>query len=110
MKPYNIAIALFFFRTKKGKTQKQLAEEVGIDQSYVSRIETLNRTSIRAKKPSIETLEKILKNLDVSFSTFFIVAESIANVPVKNRKLIEKMIALMEEEIALYAKMSDLTG
>lgn len=72
MKPYNVPLALFYFRCLRGNTQAQLAEQSGLTQDYISRIEK------NQKQPSLETLEKLLRALDVSFSEFFAAAEIIA--------------------------------
>ena len=102
MKPYNLSLALFFFRTKKGKTQKQLAELAGVKQNYISHIETEN------KKPTLDTFEKILDPLGVSFSQFFDVAERIAGLKEKKLELVEKMLDLREREIFLLNKIKSV--
>ncbi len=70
-KPYSIPLALHYLRMSKNMTQSQLAQEVGIGQDYVSRIEK------DLKKPTVETLERLLDVFDVSFSEFFQIAEKL---------------------------------
>ena len=53
------------FREKKKFTQDKLAELVGIDPKHLSRIEN------GRNYPSIETLEKLIDNLEVSFEDIF---------------------------------------
>lgn len=53
------------FRENRKYTQDKLAEKVGIDPKHLSRIEN------GRNYPSLETLEKILENLDVSFDEIF---------------------------------------
>jgi len=74
MKPYTVPLALFYFRRLRGHTQAQLAELSGVTQDYISRIEKSQ------KQPSLETLERLLTALEVSFSEFFTVAETIADL------------------------------
>lgn len=51
-------------RLKKGLTQKELAEECGMFDSAIRRIE------LGGQKPKFETLEKIAKALDISVYEF----------------------------------------
>ncbi len=53
------------FRENRRYTQDRLAEMVGIDPKHLSRIEN------GRNYPSLETLEKILDNLDVSYEEIF---------------------------------------
>lgn len=53
------------YRKSKGLTTKQLAEKAMVAQSSISDIEN-NKIS-----PSIDTLNRLLKALDLSFSDFF---------------------------------------
>lgn len=54
-----------FFRESRKLTQERLAEMVGIDSKHLSRIEN------GRNYPSLETLEKILENLDVTYEEVF---------------------------------------
>ena len=54
-----------FFRESRKFTQEKLAEMVGIDSKHLSRIEN------GRNYPSLETLEKILENLDVTYEEIF---------------------------------------
>lgn len=53
------------FRENRKLTQDKLAEMVGIDPKHLSRIEN------GRNYPSLETLEKILDNLDVTYEEIF---------------------------------------
>ena len=53
------------YREKQKFTQEKLAELTGIDPKHLSRIEN------GRNYPSIETLEKLTKNLDVTFEDIF---------------------------------------
>lgn len=53
------------FRENRRYTQDKLAEMVGIDPKHLSRIEN------GRNYPSLDTLEKILDNLDVSYEEIF---------------------------------------
>ncbi|GFO58754.1 hypothetical protein GMST_10790 [Geomonas silvestris] len=52
-------------RRRVGMSQDQLAERVGIEGKYISRIEVGRRS------PSLETLEKIADSLDVEMKELF---------------------------------------
>lgn len=58
---YDISMKIFDFRTKKGWTQKQLAERLGIKQAMVSKLES------GQYNPTIEQLWKISKKLKWDF-------------------------------------------
>lgn len=58
---YDISMKIFDFRTKKGWTQKQLAEKLGIKQAMVSKLES------GQYNPTIEQLWKISKKLKWDF-------------------------------------------
>jgi transcriptional regulator with XRE-family HTH domain len=60
-----IGAALREIREKKNITQAVLATVSGIDRTFISHVENGGRNI------SIETLEKILKGLDVTFKEFF---------------------------------------
>ena len=53
------------YRTQRNFTQEMLSFNSGVNLSYLSEIER------GIKKPSVETLEKLLKALDVTFLKFF---------------------------------------
>ena len=53
------------FRERKNFTQDKLAELVGIDPKHLSRIEN------GRNYPSIETLEKLVQNLNITFEDLF---------------------------------------
>jgi transcriptional regulator with XRE-family HTH domain len=60
-----IASKLRQFRLEKGLTQVELAEKAGINSNYYAKVE---RGDL---KPSVETLEKIIKALGVKSSDVF---------------------------------------
>ena len=64
--PAKIATAIAQLREKKGKTQNQLAREVGVTQQVISRLENPERSNM-----TLATLNKIAlalgKHLQVSF-------------------------------------------
>lgn len=53
------------FRERKNLTQEKLAEMVGIDPKHLSRIEN------GRNYPSVDTLEKLVDNLNVTFEDIF---------------------------------------
>lgn len=61
-----IASRIRELRITKNMTQEQLAEKIGIDVSYLGRIERGKSSNIQ-----ISTLEKIVNALDVDYLTFF---------------------------------------
>jgi transcriptional regulator with XRE-family HTH domain len=56
---YNIA----YYRKKRGLTQQELADKVGISKSYLSKIESPNSK----KQGTLEILLNIVEALDISF-------------------------------------------
>lgn len=52
-------------REQKGMSRAVLSEKTGIDETYIGRIER------REINTTIETLDKIIKGLDVSYDEFF---------------------------------------
>jgi len=60
-----IAAKLKQLRLQKGLTQVQLAQKAGINDNYYAKVE---RSDL---KPSVETLEKIIKALGVKSSDVF---------------------------------------
>lgn len=72
LKPYSVPLALYYLRVSRGMTQSALARASDLGQDFISHIERGN------KKPSLETLEKVLDVLGISLSGFFALAERIA--------------------------------
>lgn len=52
-------------RNEQGLSQEKLALKAGLDRTYLAGVEQGKRN------PSLKSMEKILKALDVSFSYFF---------------------------------------
>lgn len=63
---YEIAKRIRELRITKDLTQEQLAEKIGVDVSFLGRIERGKSANIQ-----ITTLEKIIHALDEEYSTFF---------------------------------------
>lgn len=73
-----IGNSVSFFRSKNDLTQKELAKEVGIDQSYLSQIEN------NKKQPSTKLLEKICSVLNITLPILLV--NSIEQSDVKDEK------------------------
>lgn len=95
-------------RKSKGLTQEELAEKAGINASYMGTVERGDRNI------SIETLEKIMKGLDVTPTDFFqfheIESDDLKN---ENDKLLEMMKSLLynrpvEENKLIYRVIKDI--
>ena len=77
-------------RAKKGLTQEELAERMGINPKYLSSIE-------RGKEnPTLQTLIKASESLEIDFSEMLSILE--AEDPVKSRELLHFMIDQADEE------------
>ncbi len=61
----SISKAIKVIRTQKGLSQEKLATKAGLDRTYISGIERLQRNC------SVDSLEKIIKALGVSTAEFF---------------------------------------
>ena len=57
-------------RIKKGLSQEQLADDCGLDRTYITYVEN------GKKNITVETLYKLTKALDISLSEFFLIDES----------------------------------
>lgn len=105
-KDYDLPLALRFLRAKRGKTQSNIAEDANVDRSYISHIES------DTKVPAIETLDSILKALDISFSDFFRLAEdmkkNVKKLPKADKKLVCQLFDLNEKERVLAYKLDEL--
>jgi len=64
----NYGKAIRTIRASKGITQKEFSNVLGLDPSYISRIEQNTRT------PSTELLELIAKKLDIPFYLLILLA------------------------------------
>lgn len=62
LKYKEVGLKIAYYRKKKGYTQTQLAEMVGISSNYLSLIERCNK----GQSYSMETLFKIAEALDVN--------------------------------------------
>jgi transcriptional regulator with XRE-family HTH domain len=70
LKNYDIAETIAILRLIRGKTQSQLASEIGVGQEYISYLEKNKRS------PSLDTLKKLIRPLGIdSLSKFFDIAE-----------------------------------
>ncbi|MDY5059765.1 helix-turn-helix domain-containing protein [Staphylococcus simulans] len=63
---YEIANRIKELRRAKNMTQEQLAEKIGVDTSFLGRIERGKAANIQ-----VNTLEKIINALDEEYSVFF---------------------------------------
>jgi len=93
----HIGVRLKDFRRRAGLTQEGLAFNAGIHVSFVSEIER------NLKKPSVESLEKLLYALNVSFQEFFDFELSVAELKQKPvlDSLIQELQNRSEQEIEL---------
>lgn len=67
LKYKEIGLKIAYYRKKKGYTQTQLAEMVGISSNYLSLIERGNK----GQSYSMETLFKIAEALEITVSELF---------------------------------------
>jgi len=67
LKYKEIGLKIAYYRKKKGYTQAQLAEMVGISSNYLSLIERGNK----GQSYSMETLFKIAEALEITVSELF---------------------------------------
>ena len=67
LKYKEIGLKIAYYRKKKGYTQAQLAEKVGISSNYLSLIECGNK----GNSYSMETLFKIAEALDINVNDLF---------------------------------------
>jgi transcriptional regulator with XRE-family HTH domain len=86
----NYAKAFRTIRSAKGITQKELAEVLGVDASYVSRIEASDKKDAAkdaGRIPSTQILEKISSSFSVPFYLIALLAseeEDLKRLPVNN--------------------------
>jgi transcriptional regulator with XRE-family HTH domain len=95
MKQYNIPDTLYIIRILNGNTQSQIAEKAGLSQDYISCIESGKR------KPTIDTLEKLLGAYGINFSDFFAVAENYVNIGKTDKKFLIKLLKFQDKETKL---------
>ena len=86
------------FRERQKFTQEKLAELTGIDPKHLSRIEN------GRNYPSIETLEKLAENLDVSFEDIFQFGH-LDNRDALAAKLNEKLSYLSDDKLKFIYKL-----
>lgn len=67
LKYKEVGLKIAYYRKKKGYTQTQLAEMVGISSNYLSLIERGNK----GQSYSMETLFKIAEALEITVSELF---------------------------------------
>lgn len=85
----NYAKAIRTIRAVKGITQKNLAEILDVDASYVSRIEASDKKDVAkdaGRVPSTQILEKISNSFDVPFYLIVLLAseeEDLKGLPKK---------------------------
>ena len=73
----------------------RLAQKSGISQSSISTL--LNRQSV----PTIQTLEKICKGLDMTLAQFFTEDDELPNLTEEQKRLLTTWNAMNEQEKAL---------
>ena len=94
----NIAYALKESRKFKGWKQIEMAEKVGISQTYLSQIET------GAKKPSTTLIEKFCKVLGVPIQMIFSLGMDESDVPKEKRDLYAQLKPVMNGLVAQIMK------
>ena len=80
---------------KKQMSRYRLAQKSGISQSSISTL--LNRQSV----PTIQTLEKICKGLDMTLAQFFSKDDELPNLTEEQKHLLTTWNAMNEQEKAL---------
>lgn len=90
-----IGLKIKEIRKAKNITQEKLAEEIGMDVGYISKLE------VGLSAPSIETFEKLACVLDVDIADFFEFT-NLRNLDLKSEinKIFDKLSK--ESQIALY--------
>ena len=84
----HVGIRVKAFRQQAGLTQEGLALDSGIHVSFISEIER------GLKKPSIESLEKLLIALNISFQEFFDFETSVKEI--KGNLVLDKLVRVLE--------------
>ena len=80
---------------QKQMSRYRLAQKSGISQSSISTL--LNRQSV----PTIQTLEKICKGLDMTLAQFFSEDDELPNLTEDQKRLLTTWNAMNEQEKAL---------
>ena len=80
---------------QKQMSRYRLAQKSGISQSSISTL--LNRQSV----PTIQTLEKICKGLDMTLAQFFSEDDELPNLTEEQKRLLTTWNAMNEQEKAL---------
>lgn len=80
---------------QKKMSRYRLAQKSGISQSSISTL--LNRQSV----PTIQTLEKICKGLDMTLAQFFSEDDELPNLTEDQKRLLTTWNAMNEQEKAL---------
>ncbi|MBB86022.1 MAG: hypothetical protein CMP06_01775 [Xanthomonadales bacterium] len=95
----NIGQTLKAIRRSKRLTQKALAEQSGISESYISLVEKGQR------EPSLGVLDSICQQLDIPLSVFVLLAfdegSSLLESDVAHRKVYESLRAFVKSELSL---------
>lgn len=83
------------WRRARGMSQPDLAEAAGVDQSFISHVETG-----RNREPAIEYLRKIAKGLDIPLSVLLLAGELITpeEMGVNDDPELVEMIAIMRQD------------
>jgi transcriptional regulator with XRE-family HTH domain len=85
--------SLKVLRTYLGKTQAELANDLGLSQSYLSEIESGD------KDVTLEVLRKYGSHLDIPLSSLLFFAENIEGVPTRSKRQIfvaDKVLKLLK--------------
>lgn len=80
---------------QKQMSRYRIAQKSGISQSSISTL--LNRQSV----PTIQTLEKICKGLDMTLAQFFSEDDELPNLTEEQKRLLTTWNAMNEQEKAL---------
>ena len=86
-------------RQLRGISQEQLALKAGINVSFLGQIER------GTKKPTIETIDKLLKALDISYQEFFNFESAVASSEVIDKIAYELKPRPIEEQQFIYDLM-----
>lgn len=94
----NISRKLYELRSKQGLSQEKLAAKADMETTSYSRIERGANTNIR-----LETLDRIIKALDVSYPDFFTFSDS--EVPLE--RVVAKL-SLLEKDDPVFKIFEDI--
>ena len=88
-------------RKSKHLLQSELAEKVGIDVKYLSRLET------GLSSPSLKTIEKLALSLNIDIKSLFEIPTTESKETIINT-LLKKLYSYNEKQLKLFLKLSKI--